>query len=266
MRSKWLERTIPAAFSSFNCAKWSRPGPPVFRFGERDSTNLILVDRRSARIDTAGRASVAERRFEFSESQFGGITTRILAPNPLAVKEPAALSADGWMAVGRRDPCRGDWRTPDGTTVRGQPLPHERVRVDDAEKAFVMAAWAAERDGRRRDPTSVGDWPQYYPPYSSAAAGTLLLAGDGKAVVRRPATRRMPHARYDVLDCSGRLAARVALPPAAGLVGLAPLCVRRDSRRRWTAEAFPSPVAVLRHAAGASLRSPGSGGLREVDQ
>jgi hypothetical protein len=191
----------------------------VLMLGERDSTSLILVDRRSSRVDTIGRARIAERRFEFFESQFGGIGSRIFAPNPLAVKEPAALSADGWMAVVRRNPYRVDWRRPDGGTVKGQTLAYDRVRVDDAEKAFVMQAWAAERDGRRRDPNSVRDWPAYYPPYSTATVGTLLFAGDGKAVVRRATTRRAPQARYDVIDRTGRLVARVALPPDATLAG-----------------------------------------------
>ncbi|MGQ0767440.1 MAG: hypothetical protein ACT4OZ_17455 [Gemmatimonadota bacterium] len=193
--------------------------PGVMMLGEGDSTNLVLVDRLSTRVDTVARARIAERRFEFSESQFGGIATRILTPNPLAVKEPAALSADGWIAVVRRNPYRVDWRRPDGNMLRGQPLPHERVRVDDAEKVFIMGAWAAERDGRRRDPGSVGDWPQYYPPYSAAPAGVLLLAGDGKVAVRRSATRRAPQARYDVIDRTGRLVGRVVLSPGSHLVG-----------------------------------------------
>jgi len=67
------------------------------------------------------------------------------------------LFPDGWIAIARLDPYLVEWRTPDGRTVRGTPLPSARVKVDDAEKRAYMAAIAVANSKAPEPPDSRND-------------------------------------------------------------------------------------------------------------
>jgi hypothetical protein len=186
--------------------------------GERDSSFLLLVHRSSGLGDTVARARVAERRFEYFQASGGGIGIRMPQRNPLAVKEPAALSLDGWLAVVRRDPYRVDWRRPDGTWIKGPGLPTTRTKITDAEKAFLLKQWR-EEGLRRRSAADYGEFPAFYPPVSTSSVGSILLTRDGNVVIRKSRNSKAPESRYDVVDREGKLVSRLVLRVGETIVG-----------------------------------------------
>src|SRR6185436_12515924 len=111
-----------------------------------------------------------------------------------------------WVAIARMDPYRVEWIAPDGKRIRGEPLPFERVRLDDREQRGFVERQAMRGGGPPRDPKSFPEWPAIMPPFLTEA---LLPAPDGRLWIRRPQTVANLEPPYDVVDRRGRLIARV---------------------------------------------------------
>jgi hypothetical protein len=180
-----------------------------------DSLLVLRVHRASGRADTV----VVVRNRPVQVQASGPIDPTRSVPitiNPLAVAEQPALFADGWIAIARLAPYRVDWVAPDGRLTRGAALPFTGLRVDDAEKQYILA-WESRETGRpARALAEVGDWPDLVPPFPHSLP---LAAPDGMLWIRRIPSRGAPEERYDVIRRDGTLARQIALPPGARVVG-----------------------------------------------
>lgn len=171
----------------------------------RDSVILVRIARSTGMGDTIAKlkARPATIRVSGPASQPTSVS---IATNPLAGGETAALFSDRWIAIARLDPYSVDWIAPDGKRVRASPLPFERVRIDQREKAAFVERQAARSGRAARDPDSFPPWPEIIPPFLAEA---LLTAPDGRLWIRRAPTADNPFPPYDVIDRSGALVARV---------------------------------------------------------
>jgi hypothetical protein len=181
----------------------------------RDSLLLLRVARATGTADTLTRMKSRPATVRV-EGPADRPTSVSVLMNPLSVGEAAALFHDRWVAVARLDPYRVDWITAEGKRVIGQPLPFERVRLDDREKTSFVERQAVRSGRAARDPSSFPEWPEYVPPFLTDA---LLTAPDGRLWIRRTATSSNADPPYDVIDRNGRLVARVAAGKDVQVVG-----------------------------------------------
>lgn len=190
-------------------------GPSSIAAPGSDSLLLLRATRRTGRSDTIAilRARDATIRIEGPKEKPTSIEIRV---HPLAAGELAALFEDGWIAVARLDPYRVDWIAPDGRETRGQPLPFERIPLDDAEQRAYVERVAARSGGPTPEPSMYGKWPEIMPPFR---VGALLAAPDGHLWIERVATAAAPYPPYDVVDRRGALVARVIVDGDVKVVG-----------------------------------------------
>ena len=185
--------------------------------GKRDSDSVLLgkvslvtggvdtvgkVLRRPATTTTDGEANGRPQRIQ--------ISFRILDPG-----EDAILSPDGWVAVSRLHPYRVDWRRPDGTWIRGAPLPFRHTPVDRREKEAYRKR--LQGGGAVRLPSDDLAWAETIPPFEN---GALLVSPDGDLIIKRTPTASQPETAYDVVNRAGGLVMRIRLPPNERIVGV----------------------------------------------
>ena len=178
------------------------------RFNPADSMRVIRVERTTGRVDTVGRIrSRYERGRAFGRGE--------VSVPPLAIGEQALLFLDGWMAIARLEPYQVDWRSPDGRTIRGTPLPFTVTKVNEREKRAYLAreekAW-----GRAPQYAPNPVWPENLSPFERDA---LLAAPDGTVLVRRLPSASVSDTRYDVVDRRGALVRQISLPENRWIVG-----------------------------------------------
>lgn len=168
-----------------------------------DSIAVVLVDRPTGRrelVTTLRPADVVrpgERRPLFERY------------------EAARLASDGWIAVLRTEPYRVDWRSPAGQWVRGAPIALPGTRLTDEGKRLLLRHYAPGRPPR--DPDTISGWPETVPAIRNATEQRLTL--DGHLLVERVPTVAAPGRRYDVVDRTGRVVRRIALPSSQRIVG-----------------------------------------------
>lgn len=149
-----------------------------------------------------------------------------IANNPLAAQDLALLFPDAWLAVVYHEPYRVDWRSPDGSWVRGSPLPFERTPLTRSERCAALQ----RRFGvlpQSCDHASVPNWPDVVPAFlpitkptmSAPASPTLFAAPDGRLVIRRTPLASSPSNRYDVIDRFGTLPMVLVLPANEAIIG-----------------------------------------------
>lgn len=224
-----------------------RPKHGVSEIGAKDSSLLVLADRRTGREDTVGRVRRAGSIVDASLDASGRIT-RIQGKSfsPLEVDEPSRLFIDGWIAVVRRDPYRVDWRSPDGTWRQGNTIPYQRVRVDRREREAAMR-FAAEQSGSKPyDPDTFDRWPEELPPFSEFRTYPVVPTPEGHIAIRRTRSARAPEPRYDVVDRRGRVVTRLVLDRGEAIVGFgvgAVYVVRTDEDGLNFLARHPWPVA-----------------------
>lgn len=183
-----------------------------------DSFVVLLVHRGAARTDTIARLRPPEA---VRPSMVRSAETRVARGSfsiPWwAAGEQAVLFRDGWVAVARLSPYRVEWRSPDGRTIRGAPLPFAPTPIDEREKRAFMER-TARRTGRpAQPPATIAEWPDEMPPFSSISAvlgapsPALHTAPDGRLLILRMPTADAPDTRYDVIDRSGRLVGELIL-------------------------------------------------------
>lgn len=190
-------------------------GPSSIAAPGSDSLLLLRTARQTGRGDSVAtlRARDAFIKIEGPKEKPTSIEIRV---HPLAAGELAALFPDGWVAIARLDPYRVDWIGPDGRLTRGQPLPFERVPLDEDEQRAYVERVAMRSGGPVRDPSAYGKWPEIMPPFRT---GALLTAPDGRLWIRRVATAANPSPPYDIVDRRGALAARVIVDGEVEVVG-----------------------------------------------
>ena len=177
----------------------------------RDSSYVVLADRRTGRGDTVARKRIAESRREAQVDASGRILrSQMKMGSPLAVSEPARLLLDGWIFIVRRDPYRVDWRRPDGTWIHGAPLPNEKVRLTRTEREATMRYVAMRSGSRVGDPDFFDNWPEYYPPFPTGLF-PVVSTPEGNVVIQRVQTANAPQRRYDLVNRHGQLQGRLVL-------------------------------------------------------
>lgn len=180
-----------------------------------DSLYAILGHRSRERVDTIARLLQHSGRRKTVMPRTGGNIPWVLNP-PLDGDEQAVMFSDGWIAFARRNPYRIEWRRPDGTLVRGGPIPVPPIPVDDREKRALIARRYAAGGKPMFLPEDFEDWPRTLPPFLDRA---LLSLPDGRLVVWRTPSAATPGNNYDIIDRTGRLVERLALPANERLVG-----------------------------------------------
>lgn len=204
---------------------------------------LVLVDRESAKMDTIGYLDGPRTSAAVSESRPG--LARIFIGNPLSSRDQVAVGDDGWLVAARVSPYRVDWRRPDGTWLRGSPLPTQAQPVTEREKCFAMRRWSAA--DAPCDLTDVPDWPAVLPPFLSpdgtSSAHAVFVDAVGRAVIARTRSAQFPAQRLDLVDRRGLLVGFVEVPDRMRLVGFGPAAayfavadedgLERIERRGW---------------------------------
>ncbi|MGQ0766641.1 MAG: hypothetical protein ACT4OZ_13365 [Gemmatimonadota bacterium] len=196
---------------------------------QADSVPVIRYDRSTKSRDTVG--YFRQPRDNASGSVSGNRQQiRIGGGNPFSARDEWAVTADGRVAVVRSPEYRVDFVGPARSS--GPAIPYPKVRVSERHKeqwrqsrqnATVMMV----RNDNGRQTTSTGsaanvsipeptDWPEVMPPFLSSA---VLVAPDGNLWVARTREADDDTPRYDVIDGSGRVIERVALPRRTRVIG-----------------------------------------------
>jgi hypothetical protein len=145
-----------------------------------------------------------------------GVSREYMFYAPFRAEEQALQYHDGWIAVARLSPYRVEWRRPDGTWIRGAPLPFERVPVDGRQQAAELArTWSGSPTLFR--PDEMPSWPRELPAFQRNA---LLPVADGTLLVTRTIDARREVRWHDVVDRSGRLTSRLAVRTNERIVGV----------------------------------------------
>ena len=211
-----LARTIPApevargtlprardTAGHFYLDVYPPPGPDGS--GNRDSASVLRTDPQLTRIDTLARlapADVAEvvgdagRRFE--RRVFSGLDRWGVLP-------------DGSLWVARVYDNRVDWRSPDGTWVRGDPLPDRVLEVTRYDRELFLRRFPPEL---RRTAQEL-PFAAIKPPFEAGLTG---LAGEvWLEKSRAPADSAR---RYHVVNRRGRLVREVRLRGRGRVIAL----------------------------------------------
>jgi hypothetical protein len=179
------------------------PGPDGS--GNRDSAAVLRTNPELTRVDTLARlapADVAEvvgdagRRFE--RRVFSGL-------------DRWGVLAEGSLWVARVYENRVDWRSPDGTWQRGEPLPDRVLEVTRYDRELFLRRFPPEL---RRTAQEL-PFAAIKPPFE---AGLTSLSGEvWLEKSRAPADSAR---RYHVVDRRGRLVREVRLPGRGRVIAL----------------------------------------------
>jgi hypothetical protein len=179
------------------------PGPDGS--GNRDSAAVLRTNPELTRVDTLARlapADVAEvvgdagRRFE--RRVFSGL-------------DRWGVLAEGSLWVARVYENRVDWRSPDGTWQRGEPLPDRVLEVTRYDRELFLRRFPPEL---RRTAEEL-PFAAIKPPFE---AGLTSLSGEvWLEKSRAPADSAR---RYHVVDRRGRLVREVRLPGRGRVIAL----------------------------------------------
>lgn len=199
------------------------------RFAQnQDSTTLYWLDPKIqgatpvARLHQVPIYSV--RRFQVTPSKD---TIASLAIDPFTADDAAALTGDGRAVVLRASPYRLEWPRVDGKAVIGPTVPHEKIKITDADRATVQSAHSRVRASLQRQfaPSSgtkieweESAWPKVKPPF----VGSVRATPRGELVVQllRQSTKS-DTALYDFLsDRTGRRVWQLDLKMRGRLVGI----------------------------------------------
>lgn len=198
------------------------------RYGPQFSDSIAVLRHRRGSVQRGLAASASVDTLAILRGAYRGISVRVsgvyrgkgvehVLAGVHAASEQAALFLDGWTAIVFAEPYRVDWITPEGRTLKGQPLPFTEVPVDEFRKRAAI---------RRANPTmpdtftpdDYPHWPRFLPPFTNEA---LLAMPDGRLAIRRQIDERDPATIYDFVDRQGRLTGKLRLKvtsssPASG--------------------------------------------------
>jgi hypothetical protein len=199
-----------------------------------DSADVIRIDRA-----TKGHESVASFKLgDRTQTTSGGANNRNVQISnvPLSPEDAWGVGADGSVVIARSDDYHVEWHRPDGTVVKGAPVPFEAVPIRTAEKEEWVAAqgrtgggvgisvmvnngavqmgFARGGQGGQREIDQY-EWPEVMAPFYQ---GRINVDREGRAWIRRhrPAGE-VP--LYDVFRPDGNLLESVALPAEGNVVG-----------------------------------------------
>ena len=169
-----------------------RPGPDGS--GNRDSAAVVRVDPEFTRVDTVARLApldIAEvvgdagRRFE--RRVFSGVDRWGVLP-------------DGSLWVARVYDNRVDWRRPDGTAVRGHPLPDRVLEVTRYDRELFLRKFPPELRTTAQELPFAALKPPFEAGHTDPGGAVWLEKSRAPADSTR---------RYHVVDRQGKLAEEV---------------------------------------------------------
>jgi hypothetical protein len=200
--------------------------------GREDSTAVLFIDRATGRVDTVARPLNLPRTLMQQRKAAGVVTRSSTMPRILlGSEETAILLTDGTLVVTRVDPFRVDWRSPDGTWTRGQPLAVPRIRIDARERAAYVARQQPMNlppGFQGPPPPDPGNFAEFVPPFPP---GNVVMQGPtGTVIIRRTKSADFPGNHYFVIDRVRGLIGEIALPAEKTIVGAGPNAIYVTSR------------------------------------
>jgi hypothetical protein len=196
-----------------------------FEVGQKNSPDSNAIARYNLvtrKIDTIARLRPQPRRMTATMDADGNVTsTGNAIPPRFSTGEVAVPFTDGWLAVGRLEPYRVDWRSPTGQWTLGKPLPFIEILIDDreieayeareaaqegktaAERKAAQDAYMASRVRSGRPPLGARATVRAFPPFQEYARHTP--APDGRVLIERMQTADHPERRYDIVNRRGTL-------------------------------------------------------------
>jgi hypothetical protein len=154
-----------------------------------------------------------------------------------------AVAPDGRVAIVYPNPYHIEWLSVSGSRTRGPTMTHDVVRVTEADRARLAAGPSGAgcsmhgevrtANGQAMFGRSVGvvgppppgvrlvaPPPIELPEFKSPIGGPVLFGARGELYVSRSRPAGDSTAVFDVFDPTGKLSARVELPPRMSLVGV----------------------------------------------
>ena len=197
-----------------------------------DSAPVTRYDRGTKATDTVAWIRQPKDNMQASRSE-GRESIRIGGANPFSARDEWAVTPDGRVAVIRSPEYRVDWYGP--VAKQGAPIAYEKLKVTEGHKQQwrdgrknATAIMITNNNGRTTTRTGTpgsggisipepSDWPELMPPFLDRAA---QVAPDGRIWLSRTRDAKDANPKYDVIDGSGAVTMRVALPPKTRIVGL----------------------------------------------
>lgn len=197
-----------------------------------DGGVLELADHSAIeRLDVASRKRDTVALFPMRKDANARLMNGMVITQPRMQPFPAwdhwVVAPDGRVAFVHFDPYRVDFVDANRLPITSQPIPYDKVRVDDAlkkqyreERERPTMALSYSRGGgssmqlMTRPYQEPAEWPAFLPPY----LGTSVFAPNGLLWIPRGTAAGKPPL-YDIIDGRGRLVERVELPPRTKLVG-----------------------------------------------
>ncbi len=188
-------------------------------FTRADSVALVLMDRTTGRMDTIARLRERPRRVAVQMDSLGRAQSVMpTSTEPNAQAEFAQLFYDGWLAVGRLEPLRVEWRSPTGQWTRGGPFPLKPIPVDARERAAIEARRAEARESYRKmgfPAPPVLPLPKTLP----VSTEVTRASSDGRLLLQLTTMASQPEVRYLVINRRGEIDGALILAAREEVVG-----------------------------------------------
>lgn len=189
-------------------------------YTRKDSQVVVLVDRRTGRADTVARVREMPRQATMTRDATGQVTSASTMPTEsYAQAEEPYLCNDGTLVVVRLEPLRVDWRAPDGTWTRGEPLPLAGQDVGPAERDAILKRRATMAETMRN--AGMPEPPQGPMPKTLPALESLrpLELPDGRIALKRRSPASNPSSRYVIVNRKGKPDGEISLASNELLAG-----------------------------------------------
>ncbi|HJU75175.1 MAG TPA: hypothetical protein VJ717_15645 [Gemmatimonadaceae bacterium] len=204
--------------------------------GSMSFPDSVVVVRVNAR-DKSARTELARIRFRVSgkpEMQVSGSNIKYKMAFPgLVASDAWTVFPDGRIAIIRGASYSVEFINSDGKRIAPVQIAYERIRVTDEDKKAEMDEARREiaeqqKAMRKVMPANVNmtfeltppdKWPNEYPPVAGVAA---LPAPNGSLWIKRAIPVRRGREQWDVIDRSGKLAARWLLPRKTTIAAVGP--------------------------------------------
>ena len=243
-----LVRRLPAAASTRgalpeardDAGRWYVELKPVAGpdgSGNRDSALVVAASPGFERLDTVAQLAPLDL------AEVSGDAGRRFEPRALSGTDRWGVLPDGSLWVARVYQNRVDWRGPDGTWVKGDPLPDRVLEVTQYDRELFYRRFPPEL----RATAEQLPFAAVKPPFEAgltSPAGTVWLEKS-----RAPADSSR---RYHEVDRAGRLIREIRVPGAGRIVavgsGQALVAERVTDGTRFIG--FPLPAANTRSTSG----------------
>jgi hypothetical protein len=207
--------------------------------GNRDSSVVIVASRGFERLDTAARLAPLDL------AEVTGDAGRRFEPRALSGTDHWGALPDGSLWAARVYENRVDWRGPDGTWVKGDPLPDRVLEVTQYDRELFYRKFPPELRATAEQLPFAAVKPPFEAGFTSPA-GTVWLEKS-----RAPADSSR---RYHEVDRAGHLIREIRVPGPGRIVAVgaeqALVAERVADGTRFIG--FPIPAANTRSTSGGS--------------